>query len=393
MNKDLIIAAFAVSIISLVAGALLTIVDKMTEPARRAIEKMTLEEGLREVLPENVETVQDYPANDKKLEELTADEKFFSYTTEDGRSHKLLVWSAYKKQSKAAEDTGTAPRVPVARAYLAGIQGYGGKVIILLGVEYIQDKNYKTNKFELKSKIRNYVVQEMSQETPGLGTKIADESFVAQWRGLTLGKELNLSMSGGKVDAITGATISSNAINKAVRVAMQLDKVLRDADMKKFHAPVMAYDKSFQENEAMRIKAADIAMKKKAEEDRKLLDLEKARIAKEKEAEAKKNADANAKKKAEDDARIKVEREKERLKIQAEAEKIAAEIVAKAIEEANTALKEAKLATEKMNSALAEKKKISDKNAELLKKLDASEKTVKELQEKLDKLSSIEENK
>jgi len=52
-------------------------------------------------------------------------------------------------------------------------------------------------------------------ETPGLGAKITTEEFRSQFYNLPL-KDLQLSKNGGSVDAITGATISSQAVVDAL---------------------------------------------------------------------------------------------------------------------------------------------------------------------------------
>ncbi|HHI30097.1 MAG TPA: RnfABCDGE type electron transport complex subunit G [Candidatus Methanoperedenaceae archaeon] len=49
------------------------------------------------------------------------------------------------------------------------------------------------------------------KETPGLGSKIAELEFTDQFKGVHT-SELALSKKGGKIDAITGATISSQAV-------------------------------------------------------------------------------------------------------------------------------------------------------------------------------------
>ncbi len=400
MNKDLMLAAFAVSIIALVSGALLTIVEKITEEPRIEIEKKKIEEGLRKVLPANVTIEQESPVAGKKIDELADEDKFFIYKTEDNREYKLKVWTAYKKTLITEKTNDKTPKIPIARAYLTGAQGYGGKIMLLLGVQYTQLSDYKSKKFELSGSIKNYEVQEMSNETPGLGSKIADEKFASQWHGLKLGKELNLKISGGNVDAITGATISSFAVNKAIRIAMQLDKQLRTADEVKYFDTAMKIGKASSENEAMRIKAKNLAIKQKADEERKKNEAENARLAIEKEAEEKNKAEKEAKKKADDDAKLKSEQEEERLKIQAEAEKIAAEIVAKANEQVIDANKKAKNATEKMNIALVDAKKAielaekeksarikTDENlAELNIKLDALINAQKELEKQYKEL-------
>lgn len=57
-------------------------------------------------------------------------------------------------------------------------------------------------------------------ETPGLGSRISEAEFTAQFTGIDL--ETNkLSPEGGKIDAISGATNSSIGVIKAVAVALE----------------------------------------------------------------------------------------------------------------------------------------------------------------------------
>jgi electron transport complex protein RnfG len=58
------------------------------------------------------------------------------------------------------------------------------------------------------------------QETPGLGARVAEESFTSRFRGLSA-EEIALSSEGGKVDAITGATQSSAALTEGVRFVVE----------------------------------------------------------------------------------------------------------------------------------------------------------------------------
>lgn len=58
------------------------------------------------------------------------------------------------------------------------------------------------------------------KETPGLGTKIKDLWFKSQFIGKKPGEVL-LSSEGGKIDAITGATVSSNAVITGVKEAIE----------------------------------------------------------------------------------------------------------------------------------------------------------------------------
>ena len=87
-------------------------------------------------------------------------------------------------------------------AFLASGQGYGGEIEILVGLE---------NENAIKS-----IIIISQTETPGIGARIADESFTNQFTNISL-DDIALSRDGGSIDALTGATISSNATVNAVR--------------------------------------------------------------------------------------------------------------------------------------------------------------------------------
>ncbi|MBU0595603.1 RnfABCDGE type electron transport complex subunit G, partial [Candidatus Bipolaricaulota bacterium] len=91
---------------------------------------------------------------------------------------------------------------PIGSALMTKATGYGGRIDILIGVEPDQ-------------RLRGIRVISQ-QETPGLGAKIVEASFLDQFVGLSL-DQLALTKTGGSVDAITGATISSSAVIEGVR--------------------------------------------------------------------------------------------------------------------------------------------------------------------------------
>ena len=85
-------------------------------------------------------------------------------------------------------------------------RGYGGDVVVLVGL----DKD-----------LRVVAVRVLEQkETPGLGTKATEPPFLRQFKGLRA-EDLKLRRYGGKVDAITGATITSRAVTEAAREAAE----------------------------------------------------------------------------------------------------------------------------------------------------------------------------
>ena len=92
--------------------------------------------------------------------------------------------------------------------------GFGGTVRLMVG-------------FDTVGKIININVLEQ-KETPGLGTKMADEGNVllASFKDKNA-SEINMTVKkdGGDVDALTAATISSRAYAEAVAVAYEAFKV------------------------------------------------------------------------------------------------------------------------------------------------------------------------
>ncbi len=90
-------------------------------------------------------------------------------------------------------------------AVLAGSNGYSGKISLLVGIN-------------TDGSIKDVSVISHT-ETPGLGSRITEKSFTDQFKGLDT-EEIALSRDGGKIDAITGATISSEAVVEAVQESM-----------------------------------------------------------------------------------------------------------------------------------------------------------------------------
>lgn len=94
-------------------------------------------------------------------------------------------------------------------AYLAQGKGYGGTIEILVGLED-------------ETTIKGISIITHS-ESPGLGSRITEDNYLNQYNGIKI-QDSELSANGGKIDAITGATISSRAVVDAVRTTA-LEKV------------------------------------------------------------------------------------------------------------------------------------------------------------------------
>jgi len=86
-------------------------------------------------------------------------------------------------------------------------KGYAGPVKLLVAVTP-------------DNKVIKYTIIE-SKETPGLGDKAAQPQFADQFAGRTA-DELQVNKDGGTIQAISGATITSRAVTKAVKNAVDV---------------------------------------------------------------------------------------------------------------------------------------------------------------------------
>jgi len=89
----------------------------------------------------------------------------------------------------------------------AGKGGYGGDVIVMTAVDLST------------LKITGVKVTQ-HKETPGVGTRAMTPSYLRrQYKGLSAKAEIKLKRYGGQIDAVSGATHSSEAIADAVNKA------------------------------------------------------------------------------------------------------------------------------------------------------------------------------
>lgn len=97
----------------------------------------------------------------------------------------------------------------------AGKGGYGGNIVIMIGLDPRYDR-------VLGVEIVSH------SETPGLGAKVELQSFRQQWTGLTLDRPVALTGDGGRIDAISGATYSSEAMVNGTNQVVLLLRDYRD---------------------------------------------------------------------------------------------------------------------------------------------------------------------
>jgi len=83
-------------------------------------------------------------------------------------------------------------------------RGYKGEIPVLVGVD---SAGVITGIIIPKANLR---------ETPGLGMKVADSSFIARLIGRAA-NALKLKRDGGEIDAVSGATVSSRAVCNGIR--------------------------------------------------------------------------------------------------------------------------------------------------------------------------------
>ncbi|MBL7174824.1 MAG: RnfABCDGE type electron transport complex subunit G [Desulfobacteraceae bacterium] len=87
-------------------------------------------------------------------------------------------------------------------------EGYGGSLGIMIGID-------------LKSGDLTGLRVITHTETPGLGARVTEPTFYEQFSGLTI-TDIALSDKGGKVNAISGASISSQGVVEAVKEGLAL---------------------------------------------------------------------------------------------------------------------------------------------------------------------------
>ena len=108
----------------------------------------------------------------------------------------------------------------VGYAFIIEGNGYGGLLEILVALE-------NTTLAEDDIILRGISII-YNLETPGLGSRITEDSFLEQFSGMNL-NDVQFKSDGGKVDAITGATISSSAVVEAIQdeVGSKVKEILK----------------------------------------------------------------------------------------------------------------------------------------------------------------------
>jgi len=100
-------------------------------------------------------------------------------------------------------------------------KGYGGNIGLIVAVNIETDQ------------IVGVAVTTHS-ETPGLGARAkSDPAFTQQFKGVSVKEPVKLKSDGGKIDAISGATVTSKGVTGGVMAAMEMYLRLKNAIVEK----------------------------------------------------------------------------------------------------------------------------------------------------------------
>lgn len=156
-------------IICMVAGALLGVVHDNTDPVAAANAEQRAQETYRQLMPDAA-----------SFDEVDCDVE------------------GCLGVMKAVDASGAG----IGYLVVTQSKGYGGQVGLVVA---FNNDGVVTN-----------IVATPSDETPGLGTKVNDESYIGQYVGLNA-----QPISEDDIDFISGATISSKAVFSAYNIAVQ----------------------------------------------------------------------------------------------------------------------------------------------------------------------------
>ena len=185
MNNVVTKMFLVLTVIGAVSGGILAGVFHVADPLIQANREKELNEAIFVVLPE---------AKDYKILEKGIDKT------------KVIVYQGLDADGR-----------PVGLAFIADGGGFQGNIRIMVGlsVDYLKLKGIK-------------VIEQ--NETPGLGNRIKEPAFEGQFKGLEIKPKVEYIKyrkpeKPNQIQAITGATISSDAVVKNINNAVE--KVLK----------------------------------------------------------------------------------------------------------------------------------------------------------------------
>lgn len=188
--KDVLIPTVTLFVICLIVSALLAGTNALTKEPIAENELKKSQEAMQSVCPEAA-----------------------AFEGAEG-----LEIEVYRALNESGEVIGYA--IPVAA------KGYGGDVSVMVGISLEGETDL--------GKVTGVEVLSHS-ETPGLGANATSESFLSEYEQAITASGFAVTKDGsggsdGKIDAITGATITSNAVTNAVNEAIEIYKTLEGGE-------------------------------------------------------------------------------------------------------------------------------------------------------------------
>lgn len=168
--KDIVMPVVVLTAICIIVTLLLSVTNMITVDKIAQINLETLAESQRVVLPQG-----------ETFDELQKD-------------------VAYKGVDAGGNTVGYV--------VVTSAAGYGGQVKVMTGID-------------ASGSVTGVVILEHS-ETPGLGAKSTSSDFRDQFIGMAAEGTVQVKKDGGNVDAISGATITSRAVSKAITEAFEI---------------------------------------------------------------------------------------------------------------------------------------------------------------------------
>ena len=104
---------------------------------------------------------------------------------------------------------------PWAIAYETLGKGFGGDLKVMVGYDIGKDKLTGVQIISHK-------------ETPGVGSKVTEDQFSRQFKGVNIDVKFSPKTEGGDIDAITGATYSSKGVCEAIRKSIALYPTIKN---------------------------------------------------------------------------------------------------------------------------------------------------------------------
>ncbi|CAG7840265.1 RnfABCDGE type electron transport complex subunit G [Clostridium botulinum C] len=186
-TMETLMLGFKLLIITAIAGLVLGWAHKVTLTPIKQQEIKTNNDAMKEVLPS-----------------ATNFTKIASVTPNDGEKFDMkLDENGSVKEVNKADGEGYAIKV--------GTKGYGGEILMMVGI----NKDGKIGGIKILA----------HNETPGLGAKAPEKEFSGQYDKKSIEKSLKVvktkPSADNEIEAITGATITSNAVTKGVNDAVE----------------------------------------------------------------------------------------------------------------------------------------------------------------------------